>query len=166
MKNKKLVIITVIFIVIMVILVSFLILCIFSLNKNNNIDLNILDSKINEASTFNDARMKKITTSNINEIFDIDENYINIKSYLIRDEDHYLVEVVSIKASKSFMIEKIVTKEKIEKNNIYTIGDGINDIDMIRDYNGYRVKKSCSKLYSITSKVVFSVNDLISRVSK
>ncbi len=96
----------------------------------------------------------------------IDENYINIKSYLIRDEDHYLVEVVSIKASKSFMIEKIVTKEKIEKNNIYTIGDGINDIDMIRDYNGYRVKKSCSKLYSITSKVVFSVNDLISRVSK
>ena len=77
MKNKKLVIITVIFIVIMVILVSFLILCIFSLNKNNNIDLNILDSKINEVSTFNDARMKKITISNINEIFDIDENYIN-----------------------------------------------------------------------------------------
>ena len=77
MKNKKLVIITVIFIVIMVILVSFLILCIFTLNKNNNIDLNILDSKINEVSTFNDARMKKITISNINEIFDIDENYIN-----------------------------------------------------------------------------------------
>lgn len=77
MKNKKLIIITVIFIVIMVILVSFLILCIFTLNKNNNIDLNILDSKINEVSTFNDARMKKITISNINEIFDIDENYID-----------------------------------------------------------------------------------------
>ena len=90
----------------------------------------------------------------------IDESYTNIRSYLVRDEDYYLVEIVSSEASKSFMIEKILEKEKIVKKNVFTIGDGINDIDMIKNYNGYRVKNSCMELSSITNKVVDSVSDL------
>ncbi len=39
-----------------------------------------------------------------------------------------------------------------------------NDIDMIRKYNGYRVKNACDELKSITSKVVDSVNCLISEI--
>mgnify|MGYP005802047141 FL=1 len=95
----------------------------------------------------------------------IDKSYPNIGSYLARDEEHYLVEVVSCKASKSFMIEKILDKEKIVKKNVYTIGDGINDIDMIRDYNGYRVRNSCKELVSVTDRVIDNVSDLISRIS-
>lgn len=95
----------------------------------------------------------------------IDKSYPNIGSYLARDEEHYLVEVVSCKASKSFMIEKILDKEKIVKKNVYTIGDGINDIDMIRDYNGYRVSNSCKELVSVTDRVIDNVSDLISRIS-
>lgn len=95
----------------------------------------------------------------------IDKSCVNIKSYLVRDEDHYLVEVVSSEASKSFMIEKILDKEKIVKKNVYTIGDGINDIDMIRDYNGYRVSNSCKELVSVTDRVIDNVSDLISRIS-
>lgn len=96
----------------------------------------------------------------------IDESYTNIKSYLVKDEDHYLVEVISSKASKSLMIEKILDKEKIVKKNVYTIGDGINDIDMIKKYNGYRVKNSCKELISVTDKVIDNVSNLISRISK
>ena len=95
----------------------------------------------------------------------IDKSYPNIGSYLARDEEHYLVEVVSCKASKSFMIEKILDKEKIVKKNVYTIGDGINDIEMIRDYNGYRVRNSCKELVSVTDRVIDNVSDLISRIS-
>ena len=95
----------------------------------------------------------------------IDKSYPNIGSYLARDEEHYLVEVVSCKASKSFMIEKILDKEKIVKKNVYTIGDGINDIEMIRDYNGYRVSNSCKELVSVTDRVIDNVSDLISRIS-
>ena len=69
----------------------------------------------------------------------IDKNYTNIKSYLVRDGDHYLVEIISNKASKSLMIKKIVETENIKNKDVYTIGDGINDVDMVRDYNGYRV---------------------------
>ena len=95
----------------------------------------------------------------------IDKNYTNIKSYLVRDGDHYLVEIISNKASKSLMIEKIVETENIKNKDVYTIGDGINDVDMVRDYNGYRVKNSCDELNTITNKVVDSVNDLINRLS-
>ena len=96
----------------------------------------------------------------------IDKSYTNIKSYLVKDENHYLVEFISSKASKSLMIEKILDKEKIVKKNVYTIGDGINDIDMIKKYNGYRVKNSCKELISVTDKVIDNVSDLISRLSK
>ncbi len=95
----------------------------------------------------------------------IDKSYTNIKSYFISEDNHYLVEVVSNKASKSLMIDKILDKEEIVKKNVYTIGDGINDIDMIRDYNGYRVRNSCKELVSVTDRVIDNVSDLISRIS-
>ena len=95
----------------------------------------------------------------------IDDRYTNIRGYLVRDEEYYLVEIVSSEASKSLMIDKILDKEKIIKKNVYTIGDGINDIDMIRDYNGYRVRNSCKELVSVTDRVIDNVSDLISRIS-
>ena len=94
----------------------------------------------------------------------IDKSYTNIKSYFISEDNHYLVEVVSNKASKSLMIDKILDKEGIVKKNVYTIGDGINDIEMIRDYNGYRVRNSCKELVSVTDRVIDNVSDLISRI--
>lgn len=94
----------------------------------------------------------------------IDKNYTNIKSYLVRDGDHYLVQIVSSKASKSLMIEKILVREEIKKDNVFTIGDGVNDIDMIRKYNGYRVINSCKELDSITNRVIDNVSDLIEKI--
>ena len=94
----------------------------------------------------------------------IDKSYTNIKSYFISEDNHYLVEIVSINASKSLMIEKILDKEKIVKKNVYTIGDGINDIDMIRDYNGYRVRNSCKELVFVTDRVIDNVSDLIEKI--
>lgn len=94
----------------------------------------------------------------------IDKNYTNIKSYLVRDGDHYLVEIVSSKASKSLMIEKILVREEIKKDNVFTIGDGVNDIDMIRKYNGYRVKNACEELEFITNRVIDNVRDLINDI--
>ncbi len=94
----------------------------------------------------------------------IDKSYTNIKSYFISEDNHYLVEIVSSEASKSLMIDKILDKEKIIKKNVYTIGDGINDIDMIRDYNGYRVSNSCKELVSVTDKIIDNISDLITRI--
>ncbi len=95
----------------------------------------------------------------------VDKNYRNTKSYLVSEDNHYLVEIISSKASKSLMIEKIVTKEQIENKNIFTVGDGINDIDMIKKYNGYRMKTSCKELLPITNKAVNSVSELLDNIN-
>ena len=94
----------------------------------------------------------------------IDSNYTNIKSYFICEDSHYLVEVVSNKASKSTMIKEIIKIEDVKTTNTYTIGDGINDIDMIKKYNGYRVKNSCEELVSVTNKCVDNINELLEEI--
>ena len=94
----------------------------------------------------------------------IDERYTNIKCYYEKEDNHYLVEIVSSKASKSLMIEKILVREEIKKDNVFTIGDGVNDIDMIRNFNGYRVKNACGELEFITNRVIDNVRDLINDI--
>ena len=94
----------------------------------------------------------------------IDERYTNIKCYYEKEDNHYLVEIVSSKASKSLMIEKILVREELKKDNVFTIGDGVNDIDMIRNFNGYRVINSCKELDSITNRVIDNVSDLIEKI--
>ena len=94
----------------------------------------------------------------------IDSNYSSIKSYLVCEDKDYLVEVISIKASKSTMIKEIIKIEDIKTTNTYTIGDGVNDIDMIKKYNGYRVKNSCEELVSVTNKCVDNINELLEEI--
>ena len=94
----------------------------------------------------------------------IDSNYSSIKSYLVCEDSHYLVEVVSNKASKSTMIKEIIKIEDIKTTNTYTIGDGVNDIDMIKKYNGYRVKNSCEELVSVANNCVDNINELVEEI--
>lgn len=139
-------------------------------NNKDIYDIVLIDNfkkRVTDTSSIVKIMLKLYSSDNAREVKSfIDKNYTNIKSYLVRDGDHYLVEIVSVNASKSLMIEKILVREKIEKNNVFTIGDGINDIDMIRKYNGYRVKNACEKLNSVTNRVIDNVSDLISRISK
>ena len=91
----------------------------------------------------------------------IDERYTNIKCYYEKEDNHYLVEIVSVNASKSLMIEKILVREKIEKNNVFTIGDGINDIDMIVIMVGHdEIKEKVDKL---KGKVIFDTRKILSQ---
>ena len=138
---------------------------------NNNKDIydvvliDVFKKKVTDTSNVVKIMLKLYSYDNALDVKKyIDERYANIKCYYEKEDNHYLVEIVSVNASKSSMIEKILVREKIVKDNVFTIGDGINDIDMIRKYNGYRVKNACDELKSITSKVVDSVNCLISEI--
>ena len=50
------------------------------------------------------------------------------------------IEIISNKTDKSKTIKMLADKLGIENKNIYTIGDGYSDIQMIKDYNGYCMK--------------------------
>ena len=77
------------------------------------------------------------------------------------------VEIISNKTCKSNAIEEITQIEKINKEDIFTIGDGYSDIEMIKNYNGYCMEESVQELLKICNgKIVKSVSELIEKIQK
>ncbi len=75
------------------------------------------------------------------------------------------VEIISNKTCKSNAIEEIVQIEKVNRENIFTIGDGYSDIEMIKNYNGYCMEESVQELLKICNgKIVKSVSELIEKI--
>ena len=89
-----------------------------------------------------------------------------VKSYVIVTTKYCLVEIISIKTDKGKAIEKILELEHIDdNNNVYPIGDGVNDVEMIVKYNGYGMTKSDESVYKVTNKLCNTVAELIERIN-
>lgn len=92
------------------------------------------------------------------------DKYINnkysdyINTYIIGPTK---VEIVSKNSSKLQAIMFLENKNRYNKNNIYTIGDGNSDIEMINHYNGYCMKNSVDELKKVANKEYSSVSELI-----
>ncbi len=52
------------------------------------------------------------------------------------------VEVIPIESGKSSAIKALAQKEGIVSQEIVTIGDGLNDFGMVRDFNGFAIEES------------------------
>ena len=74
------------------------------------------------------------------------------------------VEIISRQTSKSYAISLLLDKIRIDKKNIYTIGDGYSDIDMIKDFNGYAIKDAVEELKKVAIKECSSVWELINEI--
>lgn len=85
-----------------------------------------------------------------------------VNCYLMYD---VLVEIISSKTSKIKAIKKIMELENIKGDCVYTIGDGYNDIEMIKEYNGYAIKNSVEELKKVSKKEIDSVYGLINEIS-
>ncbi len=87
--------------------------------------------------------------------------YIN--SYFVAGD---AVEIISNKTNKSNAVKLLMQTFDIDKNNIYTIGDGFSDITMVKDFNGYCMAKSVEELKKIAIRQYDSVSELINEVMK
>lgn len=77
------------------------------------------------------------------------------------NHDFVIVDIVSVNAGKENAIKKLLEILNIEKEQVATIGDGRNDIAMIKEYSGYAletaeidVKKSASKIFKSVADVL------------
>jgi len=90
------------------------------------------------------------------------KKYLNINlKYSFIEYKYPKIKIINKKCDKLNAIDIIKTIEKIEDKNIYTIGDDINDIEMILKYDGYslttaneKVKKTASKLYDELNQLI------------
>lgn len=67
--------------------------------------------------------------------------------------------------NKKTGIEVVLKKLKINRENVFTVGDGINDYHMIKEFNGYFIEgESIPILKKIAVDSVNSVADLIDKI--
>lgn len=74
------------------------------------------------------------------------------------------IEIVSNKTNKSKAIKMIANNVEVENSNIYTIGDGYSDIQMIKDFNGYCMQESVEELKDTALGQCKSVSELVNKV--
>ncbi len=118
----------------------------------------------NSRTDFNDkdltkiyAKYEKDKAEQINSL--INKKYSEfVNCYLVSGN---AVEIISNKTCKSYAIEEIAQIENINQEEIFTIGDGYSDIEMIKNYNGYCMEKSVQELLKICNgKIVKSVSEI------
>lgn len=76
----------------------------------------------------------------------------------------YHIEMISKKSSKITAIKQVIEQEKIKDEDVYTIGDGYSDIEMIKEFNGYSMSHAVSKLKQYAVGEVDSVSLLIQMI--
>lgn len=74
------------------------------------------------------------------------------------------IEIVSKEADKSKAIKFVSNLENIKESDIYTIGDGYSDIEMIKNFNGSRMLNCVDELKQVTNKSYESVSLLIEEI--
>lgn len=76
------------------------------------------------------------------------------------------IKIINDKCNKVNIIEMIQKNEHILDNNIYTIGDDVNDIEMIKKYNGYSLSKSNKKAQIYAKRIYNELNEFINDILK
>lgn len=72
------------------------------------------------------------------------------------------------KCSKGSAIDYILKniETDIEEEEVYTVGDNANDLDMLQNYNGYKMLTSYPNLYLKGLKTCRNVHTLIKKINK
>ena len=74
------------------------------------------------------------------------------------------IEIVSNEVDKSKAISLLLDKINKNERNVYTIGDGYSDIEMVKEFNGFCMKESIEELKQYANKEYSSVSDFIKEV--
>lgn len=125
-------------------------------------------SKLESRVDFNHKDLTKINVgyNSKNEAISINININNkysqfINSYQIAETS---LEIISNETNKSKAIDLLLNRLNIKRQNVYTIGDGYSDIEMVKNFNGYAMQESVDELKNVAQKEYSSVSELINEI--
>ena len=76
------------------------------------------------------------------------------------------IEIISNKTNKSDAIKLLTQNLNVNNIDVYSIGDGYSDIEMVKDFNGYCMKNSVNELKQVAISEVETVSELIKELLK
>ncbi len=131
------------------------------INKNKfNIDF--ISTMLNKTKNIENEKITKIALifDNTKKTLKIKKKFekkFNVKAYVVNHGKG--LEIVPSNVDKANCIDIIKELCNIDYDNIYTVGNGNTDIEMIKRYDGYAIKNSIASFH--TNKVCDSVSELI-----
>lgn len=134
------------------------------LKYNSKIEITDINSGIDNFPDHRIIQIKDIDYKKI--ILEIEEyfkQYLQYSDYIIK---YNLICLIPKGINKSTTIQFLEDKIKLQKNNIFTIGDHDNDYEMIRDYNGFTMLWGTKKAKQYALKKYFAPSQLMSDIEK
>ena len=129
---------------------------VFSYNIENN---NVLEMYYKVDGTFKEEQVLKTLIENLKEYDNIDVFY----EYIWDDK---VIMIKRCDISKSTSASLIANIENISCNRVFTIGDGLNDVPMIKDFNGFAIRGAKEEVLNECLGIYKTVSDLIYNVSR
>lgn len=139
----------------------------YSEMDNINITSNNSLTKTEDRNTFIECDFLLRDTKRMKDIIDIIENAfpgIAALPFTYKNETRLYVRKKGI--SKSTSIDYVNSFLSIDKKNIFTIGDHLNDLEMLRDFNGFKMLWGKKELDEHVLGRYFLVSDLIDDIIK
>jgi len=68
--------------------------------------------------------------------------------------------------SKASAISIIQERENISTKNIFTVGDNLNDLEMLKEFNGYKMIKSYPSMWFKNIPITREVHTLVKKIQK
>lgn len=96
----------------------------------------------------------------IEKIKSVIDNKLTYSKTQITEDNKFIIHT----STKEDIIEKFIVQNKFEYSDIITVGDELDDLEMLRRYNGFRMEKCNSKVRESISKSVNSVSELIDQI--
>ncbi|MBR2247495.1 MAG: HAD family phosphatase [Bacilli bacterium] len=88
----------------------------------------------------------------------------NVDVYIYKSNRH--VNIVSKDVNKSNSLNKLIELEKLNRNDIYVIGDDINDVEMLKDFKGAVMRGHSDSLDNTDKKEYNYLYEYIEELSK
>ena len=134
----------------------------------NELSLNIIQKleKIIKIHYRHPFCSNEITSINI--YFDELEKFENVKKYLNDNLNNCYIEykypkikILNKDCNKVKFVDLLVSKLLLNVNDVYTIGDDINDINMIKKYNGYSLNTAINEVKQISKKNYNTLSEFV-----
>lgn len=87
-----------------------------------------------------------------------------VSSYKELNGQKGFIEIIPIDCGKSHAIKVLQKENNISSENIITIGDGLCDYDMVKDFNGFAIKDSSLSSMGEKMNTAVSVSSLINKL--
>lgn len=138
------------------------------LNDNSESEENIYFccSKLESRLSFMHQELTKIAVcyekgNGVSYLNDLINKKFPVHSYLVSEN---MIEIISKNTNKAKAIEKIANIYDVNDKNIFVIGNGHSDIEMIKSFQGYAMKNSVKEVEQVAIDKVKSVSELVSKI--